>query len=1092
MARIKSFNELVASMIDRLRLTQPNLDTKPGTVARDLFVDLQADELQKVYNLISLVSEKQSFLTSSGRDLDRLAANFGLTRKLGSKASGIAVFSTDNIDVEITIPDGTTVLSKNGSLFFTVGTYIMLPSDRSRLEANAFRLRDGLSAAGIADPFAIEIPIQANNPGTSGNISSFQIVESNSEFGLSVTNISSFSGGLDVESDGSFRSRIVSVFSGANIGTSAGYKNAANGVTGVVDSLVVEPGNSLMLRDGSEVLELDDGSFKIVDSGTGGKVDIYVLGRQLEEITESFIFNDFTDGANISDDKNDLILGNSEFSEDLTSQEKRYLSFKNGILPNQPVISINSVNGSLSGLLSEENLSIETGASDGNYKLIKDLNPSTGGSPFGKDKLKFISLSKIVEKESKNKNSINSTESLSFQNNSNLSSVYQDIIIDKESSKVDLNDSSIVLTSHYPVTQVSQVLNITTGEAYFIEQDNFEDGINTSGRIKISGNLLPRKNDRLRVDYIWRLYYDNILDYNPSLYSFYKQLPKDDFVEWKNSNAITKEEVLLSRDDEDGDFYIKTLFNISEVDSVYTFLSCESTVKADDRGLFCETISNLDPIENVVSIRRSDGVELYNTPYQNGTFKGRKIYFPTDSVLSVGESLVVEFNKFNIYESSSFKGSFSLDTINITSNENLRLAGIFETIENLFLSDATIYVDYFASIKNIISSESLSSLPIINSEDSNSLFRQDSSIVEGSTNTVEHFFGESGAKERVSRFGPSRIKASLIGLSNSGSLLISGETITKLDIEFNAVDALSGLDADFENIISNIINDYEEYYIYKVNKMIIGDSEADLYGYSLKNTEYELGMALTDFSLSNFEVKLPRTSYNNQIIYSSGTKCTVSLYLVRNNDSEELFYYEDSSRITNKIFSKIKKVSILSGLKNSLNQPVGEITMLTLNQPEINDTYFVDYSFKAPQNGERITVKYNTNRLISNVTRSLEAVRPVTADILVKEATSLPVDVVGDIVIDTDLQEDGRTILENVVNAVTNLLNTNALGSIVDYSDVLSVASSVDGVDSMNIKQFNNSGEIGRRSFIKALENQSIVAGQISFNIVERRRLRVY
>ena len=27
---------------------------------------------------------------------------------------------------------------------------------------------------------------------------------------------------------------------------------------------------------------------------------------------------------------------------------------------------------------------------------------------------------------------------------------------------------------------------------------------------------------------------------------------------------------------------------------------------------------------------------------------------------------------------------------------------------------------------------------------------------------------------------------------------------------------------------------------------------------------------------------------------------------------------------------------------------------------------------------------------------------------------------------------------------------------------------------------------------IKALENQSIVAGQISFNIVERRRLRVY
>jgi len=171
MARIKSFNELVATMIERIRLTQPNLDTKPGTVARDLFVDLQADELQKVYNLMSIISEKQSFLTSSGRDLDKLAANFGLSRKLGSRASGLVIFTIDNLDTELTIPDGTAVLSKNGTVFFTVGTYVILSSDRSRLEANAFRLRDGLSTAGITDSYAIEIPVQAKNPGTTGNVS---------------------------------------------------------------------------------------------------------------------------------------------------------------------------------------------------------------------------------------------------------------------------------------------------------------------------------------------------------------------------------------------------------------------------------------------------------------------------------------------------------------------------------------------------------------------------------------------------------------------------------------------------------------------------------------------------------------------------------------------------------------------------------------------------------------------------------------------------------------------------------------------------------------------------------------------------------
>jgi hypothetical protein len=163
-----------------------------------------------------------------------------------------------------------------------------------------------------------------------------------------------------------------------------------------------------------------------------------------------------------------------------------------------------------------------------------------------------------------------------------------------------------------------------------------------------------------------------------------------------------------------------------------------------------------------------------------------------------------------------------------------------------------------------------------------------------------------------------------------------------------------------------------------------------------------------------------------------------------------------------------------------------------MNQPEINNTYNVDYSFYAPQNGERITVRYNTNRLISTVTNALESVRPVTADILVKEAEYISVDVSGDIVIDEDLIEDSQTILENVVSAVTNLLNTNALAQVIDYSDVLTVASSIDGVDSLNIKLFNVSGEIGRKSFIKSLDNQSIIAGTVSFNLVDRRRLRVY
>jgi hypothetical protein len=122
---------------------------------------------------------------------------------------------------------------------------------------------------------------------------------------LNVTNINSFSGGTNLESDNAFKSRFLASFSGSNTGTSQGYRNAVLGIDGVLDALVVEPGNSLMLRDGTEVIQLEDSSNRIVDSGTGGKVDIYVLGTKLQEISESFIFLNKSPTGNISDDVND-------------------------------------------------------------------------------------------------------------------------------------------------------------------------------------------------------------------------------------------------------------------------------------------------------------------------------------------------------------------------------------------------------------------------------------------------------------------------------------------------------------------------------------------------------------------------------------------------------------------------------------------------------------------------------------------------------------------------------------------------------------------------------------------------------------------
>ena len=60
MARFKSFNEIVLAVLDRLRLSQPQLDTKPGTVSRDLFVDPPAWELSDLYEQMRGVAATQS------------------------------------------------------------------------------------------------------------------------------------------------------------------------------------------------------------------------------------------------------------------------------------------------------------------------------------------------------------------------------------------------------------------------------------------------------------------------------------------------------------------------------------------------------------------------------------------------------------------------------------------------------------------------------------------------------------------------------------------------------------------------------------------------------------------------------------------------------------------------------------------------------------------------------------------------------------------------------------------------------------------------------------------------------------------------
>ena len=83
------------------------------------------------------------------------------------------------------------------------------------------------------------------------------------------------------------------------------------------------------------------------------------------------------------------------------------------------------------------------------------------------------------------------------------------------------------------------------------------------------------------------------------------------------------------------------------------------------------------------------------------------------------------------------------------------------------------------------------------------------------------------------------------------------------------------------------------------------------------------------------------------------------------------------------------------------------------------------------------------------------------------------------------------SVVESVNNAVANLLNSGRLGDLIDYSDIIQVITSIAGVDSANVSLFNYSGEAGRRSYVKSLDNQTISPGVISFTAVSRNNFRI-
>lgn len=809
MVTIRNVNDIILGLIDYFKLVQPDLDTKPGTVARDIFIDAPASQIALIYDELANVSNLQSIRLAAGSDLDKLAKNFGLSRKQAVSATGTALLTFNSVEAPFAINTGDLVITSSGVAFqVTVGVSI-IPASANSYRSTATRFKNDLDFVGIKDEYAVQVLVQCVSPGSLGNIGKYYISRSNTTGITGATNTNNFTGGSDQETDATFRNRILALFNGSSIGTALGYRSTALATSNVIDAAVIEPGDVLMTRDGTVVKTDSAGNKTIVSEGQGGKVDVIVLGQNLLQTIDTYIYQDKSNTNDPSNDKNDVILGQISGDENKTINKRRVDNIKSGTLPSQPVDSLTSVVGSLSGPNFVAKSVDSLGRVSGNYELVKDTGVYAG-SPWGFDKFKWISNKISNFSQDLIKNQFNGQDSLSYTDVLNISKIQQNVSITNENSTI-TNDRSILQLFHYPLINVTRVFNVNTGERYLVTNQNLDGTgtVNTTGRIKISGNTLPTVTDVLQVDYTWIFNYDPYSDYDGK-YLNDNLRPSIDNVDWGYCSEIKNEKILFTKDN------VANIFSGSASHPISSVISCDSFEQID--GVVSEITSGLyvgrklaklvnlpSPVESVQNVYlKNTFIEALNTAEGNGVINpttsvvgikvvyGVDVILPSDTVAEVGQKVSVVFNSKNVYYINNVNGSFNSSTINIPAS-NI----------DTYASQLYLNVSYVANVFSLYSSATsllpasrssngylFNNLGFVNNSISNNL-RRDSLLVQ--KNSGGQYYVELGIG--VNNFTLNQSDILSIIKINNGNIL--WDTMHPGSVTFNS------LNNNYQLILSN-------------------------------------------------------------------------------------------------------------------------------------------------------------------------------------------------------------------------------------------------------------------------------------------------
>ena len=1082
MTNILTTQQIIQKFLDFYKSAQPALTTQPGSVARDLFVDGPSIRIAELYNDLSAVSNAQSISQSVGDDLDNLASNYAVPRASPGKASGPAVLTFNSLLADIVIPGGSIAYSRNGTSFRIISGSVISTANESQYKALAVTYRADLDFIGITDQYAVQVFVECTSVGTNGNIPKYSL-SSISIPGISgITNTTPFSGGSSPENDASYAARILSVFSGSNTGTTLGYQNVVQSNPMVIDAVVVGPGDPLMTRDNS-IQEKDANGDLVLDSngdpiiiseGTGGKVDVFAYGRRLTENVDSYVYSDNSGKNDPTQSVNDFTLGQIADDAGKSIMQKRKDDIDNGVLPNQPVENIVEVVGSLSGTFTSQIID-QYGNSYGNYTLLKDTG-TYAGTVWGFDKLHWI-RNYSLNAEDITRATFNGQDALSFTGATSISQAQRIIQITNENSTVSAYDKSQLTLNHTPIRAVNRVLNLTTGERYVVSNRNpggSSSALNTSGNIVISGKNLPATSDILQVDYEWVYYHDIFTDLDNFTM---KDNPRVaiDTVDWGYGNAIRREQTLLA----DG-YTVVTQHLISAVVSVNKVVKDFGTVSLNSSGNGYIITSMSQVVSNVVSVKRmSDGAELYNTKKQNGSFDTNRIILPTDTSAQLGDAVQVTYNALDLYTINGSSGNFKDNVIYLPQDAQL-----------LVSSSDILETNYIANISELMPSTNLSSLPAV--KFNNGFLTNTSPAVFG-VQPVTNIYGGIFVIENLRRT-PAKIGLNISGITANGVINIRGITSRLMQaVIFSNVS--SGLTLDLSMAIkqalgmdtllalpSNIkvsrLISLEK--VQTLSGVVTGVTTTyDITGYALKDNSFALDESIKNTALSVTEVTIPSTTTNLANEPILGDQLRISFYVTYDNDSENISFSTNGTLYTNKSFAYITSISVSSGFK-SVGSIAGAISLFALNQPPSGTRYTVTYQYTTPKIGERITVRYNNNALIGDLTMSLEDKRSITADVVIKSALSILVDVTATVTPLKEYSQTANLVRQNVGDRIASYITNLDMGTSLAPSDLINVAYQVAGIAAITIDRFNKANIVGNAKTITSLKNQYMQANTIT------------